>query len=70
MPAIAHITTIALVARSLGQNEDQLFDLACDQLEPEDGLIWILDTDERQTIALTDSAIEMLQNILAEQRSA
>lgn len=67
MPAISRISTVDLVAKILGQNRDRVFDLACDQLEPEDGLIWIYDTDNRETVALTENAIEMLRQIIAEQ---
>lgn len=67
MPAISHIFTIDLVAQKLGYDKDQLFDVACDQMEPEDGLIWIHDTNEKQTVALTAQGIEFLKELIEDQ---
>jgi hypothetical protein len=64
MAAISHILTIDLVAERFGEDRDWLFDLACDQMEPEDGLIWIYDTGDKNTIALTDDGIENLAEII------
>jgi hypothetical protein len=38
---IHSVRTIALVAQELGENEDWLAELAI-EMEPEDGLIWVL----------------------------
>lgn len=50
----------------LGEGEDLLWALA-DQMEPEDGLVWIHDTDERQTMAFTSFGLETLQELIADQ---
>ncbi|WP_292244126.1 hypothetical protein [Mesorhizobium sp.] len=44
MVAIAHVFMIRRVAQILGQDEDLLWDLS-DQLEPEDGKLWVYDID-------------------------
>ena len=57
-------------AEILGEDEEQLWDLASN-LEPEDGCLWIHDTNEQQTIAFTERGIECLQEHLADlKRSA
>ncbi len=66
MAAASHVHTIQRVAGILGQTEDLLWELS-DQLEPEDGVIWIIDTDDRQTLAFTDAGIEALREIIADQ---
>lgn len=67
VPAISHIFTIDLVAEKLGYDKDQIFDIASDQLEPEDGMIWVHDLNEKQTIALSQDGIEALQEIIEDQ---
>jgi hypothetical protein len=49
MAAPSCVFTIARVALMLGKDEDLLSDLAM-QLEPEDGRLWIYDTDDRDTL--------------------
>ena len=49
-------STIARVALMLGKDEDLISDLAM-QLEPEDGRLWIYDTDDRDTLGFTVSAV-------------
>lgn len=67
MPAISHIFTIDLVAEKYGYDKDQVFDIASDNLEPEDGLIWVHDINEKETIALSQEGIEALQEIIEDQ---
>lgn len=55
MAAIAHVFMIRRVAQILGQDEDLLWDLS-DQLEPEDGKLWVYDIDGIATPAFTTSA--------------
>ena len=52
----------------LGETEDRLWALA-DQMDPEDGLVWIHDTDERQTMAFTSRGLETLRDLIADQPS-
>ena len=46
MAAINHVFTLQRAAQILGRDEDLLWELA-DQLEPEDGVLWILDIDDK-----------------------
>ncbi|WP_024352464.1 hypothetical protein [Aurantimonas coralicida] len=66
MAAISHVHTIQRAAEILGRNEELLWELS-DQLEPEEGVIWIIDTDGRQTLALTEAGIDALRDIIADQ---
>ena len=50
----------------LGVTEDRLWDLA-DQMEPEDGVLWVHDTDERQNMAFTPTGIETLKELIEDQ---
>lgn len=51
----------------LGETVD-LLDETADQLEPEDGCLWIYDTDDRETLAFTMSGIESLKELIAHQK--
>ncbi len=66
MAAISHVFTIKRAARILGCKEDLLWDLS-DQLEPEDGVVWIHDIDETQSFAFTPLGIETLREIITDQ---
>lgn len=66
--ADANVFTIALAAQMLGETEDRLWALA-DQMDPEDGLVWIHDTDERQTMAFTSFGLETLRDLIADQHT-
>jgi hypothetical protein len=61
------VFTIARVARMLGETEELLDELA-DQLDPEDGCLWIYDTDERATLGFTMRGVESLKELIADQR--
>ncbi len=65
MAAPAHAVTISRAAEILGEDEMLLWDLATD-MEPEDGQLWIYDTDPQQTIAFTPAGMEYLQEMLPE----
>ena len=67
MPAISYIFTIDLVAEKFGYDKDQIFDIASDQLEPEDGMIWVHDINDKETIALSEDGLEALQEIIEDQ---
>ena len=62
MAAPSHVYTIALVAEMLGEDEDLLADLAMD-LDPEHGRLWIYDTDDRSTLALTAEGVDNLREL-------
>lgn len=61
------VTTLTKVALDLGEDEDFLFDLT-DQMDTEDGLIWVYDTKQEPVIALSDDGIECLRDLIAEHR--
>jgi len=61
------VTTLAKVALDLGEDEDFLFDLT-DQMDTEDGLIWVYGTGDEPVLALSSDGIECLQDIIAEHR--
>jgi hypothetical protein len=66
MAAITHAFTIRRAAKILGRDEQLLWDLS-DQLEPEDGMLWIYDLDGVETLAFTDFGIENLREIIRDQ---
>ena len=66
MAAITHVFTIRRAAEVLGRDEQLLWDLS-DQLEPEDGKLWIYDLDGLETRAFTDFGIENLREIIRDQ---
>ncbi len=67
MAAPSAVFTIARAAEMLGESVDLLDEMA-DQLEPEDGCLWIYDTDERATLGFTKRGIESLQELIADQK--
>ena len=66
MAAITHVFTIRRAAQILGRDEDLLWDLA-DQLEPEDGKLWVYDIDGVEIPAFTADGIEALREIIKDQ---
>jgi hypothetical protein len=64
MAAISYVFTIRRAAQILGREEDLLWDLM-DNLEPEDGLIWVHDTGG-ETPAFTEFGIETLRELIKE----
>jgi hypothetical protein len=63
MAAISHVFTIRRAAQILGRDEDLLWELS-DQLEPENGKLWVYDIDGAETPAFTHDGIEALREIL------
>jgi hypothetical protein len=66
MAAISHVFTIGYVAQMLERAEDLLWDLS-DELEPEDGALWVYDINDGQTRAFTPAGIEMLREMIKDQ---
>ena len=66
MAVITRVFTIRLAAQILGRDEQLLWDLS-DQLEPEDGVLWIYDLNAVETLAFTDFGIENLREIIRDQ---
>ena len=67
MTALSAVFAIARAAAMLGETVD-LLDGIADQLEPEDGCLWIYDTDERATLGFTMRGIEILKELIADQK--
>ncbi len=67
MAAPASAVTISRAAEILGEDEQLLWDVATD-MEPEDGCLWIYDTDDQQTPAFTPAGMEYLRELLAEHK--
>ena len=67
MAAPAVVFTIARAAEMLGETVD-LLDRIAEQLEPEDGCLWIYDTSARATLGFTERGIESLQELIADQK--
>lgn len=67
MAAPSVVFTIARTAEMLGETVDLLDEIA-DQLEPEDGCLWIYDTDDRATLGFTERGIESLKELIADQK--
>ncbi len=58
-----HVHTIARVAEMLGEDEHWLGDIA-NEMDREDGLIWVYGTGDEGVMAFTDFGIETLQNLI------
>jgi hypothetical protein len=61
------VFTIARVAEMLGENEEWLRELA-EQLDPEDGLLWIYGTEDRNTLGFTERSVESLKELILDQK--
>jgi len=62
------VSTIALVARKLGEDKDWLADLALG-MDPEDGLTWVFSPDhEDGLMAFTPDGVENLVALIADNR--
>jgi hypothetical protein len=60
---IHHVTTINRVAKDLGEDETWLSDIA-NEMDAEDGVIWVYGVSEDGVMALTDFGIENLINLI------
>jgi hypothetical protein len=60
---VSHVTTINKVAADLGENEDWLYDVAC-EMETEDGVIWVRGLGEDVLMAFTDFGVETLIELI------
>jgi hypothetical protein len=65
MAAISCVFTVRRAARMLGRDEDLLWDLL-DQIEPEDGLLWVYDVD-LEVPAFSERGMETLREIIIDQ---
>jgi hypothetical protein len=60
---VHHVTTISRVARDLGESEAWLFDVA-NEMDVEDGVIWVYGDAEDGVMAFTDFGIENLIDLI------
>jgi hypothetical protein len=60
---VSHVKTISLVAEDLGESEDWLFDVA-NEMEIEDGVIWVYGVGDDGVMAFTDFGIENLIDLI------
>ena len=60
---VHHVTTITRVAEDLGEDEDWLCDVA-NEMNAEDGLIWVYGVGKDGVMALTDIGIEALIELI------
>lgn len=61
------VMSLARVARDLGESEELLDELT-DQMDTEDGLIWVYGTDKDPMMAFSDDGIECLRELIANRR--
>jgi hypothetical protein len=60
---VHHVHTIARVAEMLGENEDWLSDVT-NEMDQEDGLIWVYGPGDEACMAFTDFGIETLTDLV------
>jgi hypothetical protein len=60
---VHRVTTITRVAEILGEDQDWLCDVA-NEMDAEDGLIWVYGVGEDGVMALTDFGIETLIELI------
>jgi len=60
---IHHVTTIGRVAERLGESVDFLHDVA-NEMEVEDGIVWIYSLGDQEVIAFSDFGIDNLIELI------
>jgi hypothetical protein len=60
---VHHVTTIALVAEQLGEDEGWLSAVA-NEMDQEDGLIWVHGPGDEGVMAFTDLGLETLAGLI------
>jgi len=60
---VHHITTITRLAETLGEDEDWLHDVA-NEMDVEDGVIWVYGLVDDSVLAFTDFGIETLTELI------
>ncbi|WP_428492523.1 hypothetical protein [Rhodopila sp.] len=68
MAAPSYVSTIARVAKLLGEPEELLQDIAMD-MEPEDGCLSVLGLGDVSTVAFTPQGVENLKELLADRKN-
>jgi hypothetical protein len=67
MAAPSYVFTIARVAEMLGEDEEWLHEIA-DDMEPEDGCLWVCDINNNTTRAFTQFGIDSLKELMHDYR--
>jgi len=62
---VYRVQTIARVAEMLGEDEDWLWDVA-NEMDQEDGLIWVYGPGDDTVMAFTDDGVENLTDLIQE----
>ena len=60
---VDHVTTIERVAKRLGESVDCLYDVA-NEMDTEDGVIWVYGVGDDGVMAFTDFGIENLVELI------
>ncbi len=60
---VHHVRTINRVAKDLGEDAEWLFDVA-NEMDAEDGVIWVYGDAEESVMAFTDFGIETLTDLI------
>ena len=61
------VTTLAKVAQEWEESEDLLHELT-EQMDTEDGVIWIYGVEEHAVLTLSEDGIECLRDLLGEHK--
>ena len=60
---VSYVFTLGHVAEMLGEDEDWLFEVA-EEMDTEDGQLWVVGVGEDGVMAFTDDGIENLKNLI------
>ena len=61
---VSHVFTLSHVAEMFGEDEKWLFEVA-EEMDTEDGQLWVVGVGEDGVMAFTDDGIENLTNLIA-----
>ena len=61
---VSRVRTIDRVAKDLGEDVDFLFDVFAIEMEPEDGLIWVLSLGDESVMAFTEDGVDSLVELI------
>ena len=60
---VSHVFILSHVAETLGEDEDWLFEVA-EEMDTEDGPLWVVGVGEDGVMAFTDDGIENLKELI------
>ena len=60
---VSHVFILSHVAEMLGENEEWLFEVA-EEMDTEDGQLWVVGVGEDGVMAFTDDGIENLKELI------